>query len=241
MYAIVKKQDGSFYKSMVFAHYYEKADASESDHHKYIDSTYYNHFYVVLNQEKTKLIKQHVFDRSNKYLEPQIHIVDCSTDEWVTIQEGCSCIGFLRDIDLFSSHWNITPDTLQKCIEADQQESHSEYIDIKTERDIENFMAVSGGMHDAFIEEAKQDGDTLYILFDGCWGLKIAMWFEGDVSYSISSRNPEEFDPYWFGSTLLKENGYYYLIDETDMSVDEITDDFCWFKARSVRYHLIPQ
>ena len=47
-------------------------------------------------------------------------------------------------------------------------------------------------------------------------------------------------DPYWFGATLKKENGYFYLIDEENMDVNEISEDYCWFKARSVRYRLIP-
>ena len=102
-------------------------------------------------------------------------------------------------------------------------------------------MFVSGGMHDAFIETVNQDENSLYVLFDGCWGLKIEMWFSGDVSYSTSSRNPEEFDPYWFGATFKKENEYLYLIDEEDMDINEISDEYCWFKAKSVRYHLIPQ
>ena len=240
MYAIVKKQDGTFYTSYVFAHYYEKADVSKHTYKKYIDCIY-SQFYVVLNQEKTELIKQHVFYRSNKYLEPQIHIVEHNTDDWVSIRKNYSCIDVLKSIDLLSYDWNIESDVLEKCIEIDKQASYNEYVDIKTQNDIDNFMFATGHMHDAFIEEIKQEGDMLYVLFGGCWGLKVEMWFTGDLSYSVASRNPDEFDPDWFGATLIKENEHYYLVDEEDMSVDEITNDFCWFKAKSVRYHLIPQ
>jgi len=31
------------------------------------------------------------------------------------------------------------------------------------------------------------------------------------------------------------------LIDEEDMDINDISDGYCWFKAKSVRYHLIPQ
>lgn len=58
----------------------------------------------------------------------------------------------------------------------------------------------------------------LYVLFDGTWGCKIELWFEGNVSYSTESRNPEEYDPYRSGSTLIMSNGYFILVDDENMT-----------------------
>ena len=46
--------------------------------------------------------------------------------------------------------------------------------------------------------------------------------FSGDVSYNTDSRDPEEYDPYWFGSTVAFHNGYIYMVDEDEMNIDEI-------------------
>ena len=239
MYAIVKTQNGTFYTSAVFAHYYKKSN-SEDEYQRYLDSIY-NQFYIVLDQDKKRLVKQYVFNRENKYLEPQIHITDIQTDGWSSVKDGYDCIDFLSSIDPLSDFSGIDENLLKQCIQIDLKTLYREYVDVETERDVDNFMFVSGGMHDAFIKNLKQEENYLYVLFDGCWGLKIEMWFSGDVSYSTSSRNPEEFDPYWLGATFKKGNGYFYLIDEEDMDVGEISEDYCWFKARSVRYRLIPQ
>ena len=60
------------------------------------------------------------------------------------------------------------------------------------------------------------------------------------VSYNTESRNPEEYDPYWFGSTFALHNGYIYMVDEDDMNIDEITDAYCWFRSKHMSYRIIP-
>ncbi|MBQ8276695.1 MAG: hypothetical protein IJZ02_08765 [Clostridia bacterium] len=88
--------------------------------------------------------------------------------------------------------------------------------------------------------EKKERENSLYLLFDGTWGCKIEVWFEGDITYDTSSRDPEKFDPYWFGSTVKIDNGFIYLIDDEDVSVSDINLSYCWFKARSMKYRVIP-
>jgi hypothetical protein len=84
-----------------------------------------------------------------------------------------------------------------------------------------------------------EDG-TLYVKFDGIWGCLIEIWFWGDVEYDVEIRNPKYWDPSWFGATILLQNGFVYLIDESDMKLEDIGDDYCWFKARHMKYHVIP-
>ena len=113
-------------------------------------------------------------------------------------------------------------------------------IMIRNDKDIKNLMMVSGGFHDACIDCLEEKDGALYVLFDGIWGGQIEMWFSGDVEYDISSRNPKEYDPYWYDSTMLIENGFIYFVDAEDMKVEEIGEGYCWFKARNVKYHVIP-
>ena len=84
------------------------------------------------------------------------------------------------------------------------------------------------------------DDGTLYLLFDGIWGCGIEMWFSGDPEYDTQSRNPEKFDPYWSGSTLILQDGFVYLVDDDDMTVDRIGEGYTYFKARQLKYRVIP-
>lgn len=60
------------------------------------------------------------------------------------------------------------------------------------------------------------------MLFDGVWGCKIEMFFDGDVSYNTDSRDPDLYDPYWYGSTMIRQDGYIYFVDDDDMKVEDI-------------------
>lgn len=117
---------------------------------------------------------------------------------------------------------------------------YDEYREIKTEKDIEDFDWATGNFHDAYIKEQKiLEGGELYLRFSGIWGCQVEIWFWDDLEYCSESRNPEYNDPYWSCSTLELKNGYVYFVDgEIDMK--EITDGYCWFKARHMKYHIIP-
>ncbi len=46
--------------------------------------------------------------------------------------------------------------------------------------------------------------------------------------------------PYWYGSTIILKDGFVYFVDEEEMSVDQITEGYCYFKARHMKYRIIP-
>lgn len=237
MYAIVMNPDGTYYTSPVFGHYC-KVTATD-DYGKYRQAIY-NRFYVVLNEKGDSLAKQYVFDSAKEFLEPRIHIVDARTDGWIKDEDGYGSVAYLADIDFYAENVEIEPHLLEKCLQVGKEEQYREYMDIETQWDIQNYLHVSGYMHDASIESIKQEGDTLHVLFDGCWGLKIELWFSGDVSYSMGDRTDPLADPYWYGATVQQENGYFWLIDNDDAQISDITDEYCYFKAKHIRYRVIP-
>lgn len=57
---------------------------------------------------------------------------------------------------------------------------------------------------------------------------------------NTESRDPELYDPYWYGSTMIRQDGYIYFVDDDDMKVEDIKEGYCWFGAKKVRYHVIP-
>ena len=56
MYAIIREGNGKFYTSMVFGYYKSSAD-----------SDYKNRFWIILNKEKTALVKQHVLQQMERF------------------------------------------------------------------------------------------------------------------------------------------------------------------------------
>ncbi|MDO4275779.1 MAG: hypothetical protein Q4D16_19080 [Eubacteriales bacterium] len=237
MYAIIRLGGGKYYTSAVFAHYNNISAAD--DYGKYTEEIY-SRFYIVLNQEKTALIKQYVFDRKNEYLEPLILITDYSHDDWNMDEDsGFGEVNTVSKEEILSMAENGT--VPEKFLEMDAACRFEEYNSISTEKDIENLMCVSGGFHDAYIQEQNEENGTLRILFEGTWGCKIEMLFSGELTYDTASRNPMERDPYWFGATLLINNGYICFADKEDVSVEDIKEGCCWFKARNLIYRVIPE
>ena len=118
---------------------------------------------------------------------------------------------------------------------------YEEIQEIKGQNDIENLYWASGYFHDAYIakEELQQDG-TLYLKFEGCWGCEIEIWLWGELEYDTSSKNSDCYDNYWYSSSILQEDGFIYFVDDNNMTVDKIGKGYCYFKARHMKYRIIP-
>ena len=180
---------------------------------------------------------------NTKYLIPQILIVDAAQDHWIKNEDGIGGVDFLPKelADDLSTSGILPQDIRERCNQIESQFLYEQYREIKSEQDITNFYYVSGCFHDARIKEQRMLHDgSLYVLFDGIWGCSIEIWLSGNVEYDTSSRNPDECDPYWYGSTLLLQDDFVYFVDEEDFKVDEISSGYCWFKARHMKYHVIP-
>ena len=239
MHAIIRQGDGKYYVSYVFG-YYRNVTATD-DYKRYIEGIH-NPYYVVWDENKEKLIKWFAMKPNTKYLIPQVLIVDSDKQNWIENDED-GCADFLSKslIDSLVEKGFQDDELLQKCKDIDRDYTYEEYPEIKDVKDIENLYWTTGCFHDARIaKEIMQNDGTLYLRFDGVWGCEVEVWCWGDVEYDTSSRDPEMYDPYWYGSTVLIENGFIYFIDDEDMTVDEIGEGYCYFKARHMKYHIIP-
>ncbi|MCH3923257.1 hypothetical protein [Limosilactobacillus sp.] len=235
MHAIVRQENGSHYLSMVFGHY---QDRQRSD-----DSFYYD-YWIVWDAKKKRLIKWLTFQPDSQFLKTQILIVDSDQSDWNLNEDGEGCVNFLsRDLlDSITEKRNQPQNILNQCRNIDRGYVYGEIHEIKTQRDIEDLDWAVGNFHDARIKKEKlQDDGQLYLKFDGIWGCDLEVWFWGDLEYDTSSRDPETTDPYWFDATILLQDGFVYLVDEEGMTVEEITADYCYFKARHMKYHIIPK
>lgn len=240
MHAIVCQGNGKYYVSAVFG-YFRDITATD-DYEKYIQSIR-NPYWIVWDEEKKRLIRWLNMVPDTKYIIPQILIVDSDHENWNMDDDGVGCVDFLsRDLlDSFLDLDHQPEEILEKCRSMDAGYIYEEIQEIKGQKEIDNLDWASGGFHDARIakEELQQDG-TLYLRFDGTWGCEIEVWLWGDLEYDTSSRNPDHCDPYWQGSTILQKDGFLYLIDDDDMTVEQIGKGYCYFKARHMKYRIVP-
>lgn len=240
MHALIRQGNGKYYVSAVFGYY--KGINSANRHHRHHERGY-SPYYVTWDEEKTKLVRTFAMQQNTEYLIPQLIIIESDMKNWIVQEDGTGGVDFLpREIaDRLIETGELPADIREKCMAVDIGYKYESYSEIRTEKDIEDLYWASGGFHDAYIkkEEMQKDG-KLYLLFDGTWGCKIEVWFWGDLEYDTSSRNPELYDPYWFGSTVIMQDGFIYFVDDDNMTVDKISEGYCYFKARHMRYHVIP-
>ena len=240
MHAIVRQGDGKYYISAVFG-YYRDITATD-DYKRYLEGIH-KPYWIVWDAEKKRLIRWHAMVPNTKYIIPQILVVDADQSNWNMDDEGVGSVDFLNRelLDSFLDSEEQPEDILEKCRSMDAGYVYDETPEIKTAEDIENLSWASGGFHDARIaKEELQDDGTLYLRFDGTWGCEIEVWFWGDLEYDTSSRDPETCDSYWFGSTVILQDGFVYFVDDDDMTVDKIEPGYCYFKARHMKYRIIP-
>lgn len=240
MHAIIRQGDGKYYISAVFG-YYRDITATD-DYQRYLEEIH-KPYGIVWDPEKKRLTRWLAMVPNTKYIIPQILIIDSEQSNWNMDENGVGCVNFLSRelLDSFLDEENQPEDVLDQCRAMDEGYIYNDTPEIKTQKDIKDLEWASGGFHDARIvkEELQKDG-KLYLRFDGTWGCEIEVWFWGDLEYDTSSRNPEESDPYWSGSTVIIQDGFVYFVDDEYMTVDQITPGYCFFKARHMKYRIIP-
>lgn len=240
MHALINQGNGKYYLSYVFGYY---RDITVTDEYERYVQSIDNPYWVVWDPEGKHLIRWYPNVQGTNYLILQIIIVDADQSNWTKDENGNGCVDFLNRelLDSFLDQDDQPEEILAQCRAVDEGYTYDEIQEVKTQTDIENLHWATGGFHDAYIKQQEmQDDGTLYLRIDGIWGCAIDVWFWGDVEYDTSSRDPEYYDPYWFGATVILQDGFVYLVDEEDMTVDQITSGYCYFKARHMRYRILP-
>ena len=72
MHAIIRQGNGKYYISAVFGYYNDVK--SEDDYQRYLERIY-TPYYIIFNEEKTKLIKWFNMQPDTKYLINQVLII----------------------------------------------------------------------------------------------------------------------------------------------------------------------
>lgn len=211
MQAIIRQGDGKYYISTVFGYY--KDITAKDDYQRYVESIH-KPYWIVWDAEHKKLIRWLNMVPNTKYLIPQVLIIDVDTAGWNMDADGVGCVNFLTRefLDSFLDSDTQPEAILEQCHKLDRAYTYDPEPEIRTERDVENLMSVSGYFHDARIAEEKilEDG-TLYLHFDGTWGCEIDVWFWGELEYCTDSRSQDECNEYWYGSSVILQDGFVLL------------------------------
>lgn len=238
MHAIIRLGDGKYYLSQVFGYYCPITATEKMEVYR---QRIYSQYYLVLDSQKQRLQRQYVFDAAKVYLIPSLIIVDTDQSDWKMMDDEQGCVSFLADLPADEVERDLPAPLLQRCIEADRAYQFEPYPRIRTQRDIDNLLWATGSFHDAFIKthQIQPDG-SLYVLLEGVWGCSVELWFSGDVSYCTKSYESELYDPYWCGASVFWRDGWLYLVDDLPSQDAEIDDSYCWFRAKQIKYHIIP-
>lgn len=234
MQAIIRLGNGQYYHTPIFG-LYNDFKKSEDKTHAYV---------IVFNSDRSHLVKKPIFDPHKKpFLDLMVIITDDSKINWKCDENGYGGVSFLpKSLALSIVQSGEMPNYLKKkCIELVSKERVEAFKVIDSECAIKKFMLITGWCHDARIERLENGpDDSLYVLLDGIWGCKAELLFEGNVIYSIESRNPEYKDPYWHGASIKMTDEYTYFVDREDFKVEQLDEGYSWFRAESMKYRIIP-
>ena len=165
-------------------------------------------------------------------------IYDNDTSDMKINENHCGQVNFLSDDEMKNILDGKVNDTiLEKCMKY-VDNNKIDYIEIKNDKDIQNFMLVSGYLHDGYIKKIFKNKNQLFITFDGLWGCKIEMVFEGNIQYQ---NQREENDLWWCSSSMVFDANEIILTDDEEYQKgDDLQQVQTWFKAEKVKYKVIP-
>ena len=235
VYVLINNGDGTHYASAAFAYYRDKS----KDEYGQTVPEEWRYYFLVLNQEKTAVVKKYLYDHSkrNNYYK-MVLILDDAVDDWNFIEDDTGEINTHDKVELLAMERNgvgfVTPDLL----EEDQKYNFNEIQEICTHSDAERLNNLSWYFHDAHIAEKELVGDELRVLMDGIWGCNVEFWFSGDIECHMGWLGDPRYVPYINEASVWLENGYVYFSDDYDGSVSKLKEDSCWFRGKNVRYTL---
>lgn len=138
----------------------------------------------------------------------------------------------------------------EKYIKIAEELNHdmdtNEWRYVKNPKDADSLLTAAWHFHDATLEsiryEYNQDEESdepsrVQVLFTGCWECDILLEFKTDVRIHF---NVVESAMYQImDSNILFHDGFVYWVDDHIESVDDIKEDFIYFRARSLAWKMI--
>ena len=240
MHAIVRLGDGKYYTSVILGKYRgtDSADPWVRAMEEQEDSAYF----IVLNEDKTKLIRRYYTDYSINCGICTVLVFDGSTEGWELDDNGYGGVDFLSK----SEALKITDDTstprelLNRCLELDGERKFDERFNLCDPAEIEKFKCVTGSLFDTRLKACSQIGEgRYYALFTDGWGYDAEIILEGKVDINLRSEIADKTGQ-WYSAEIGLREGTFYICDSD--FVDDVFDteplledyrreSFRWIKA----------
>lgn len=217
---------------MVFGYFWQNAE----------EMNLWDQVYIVLDEGKSKLIAQAVFDKDCTILDPYVLIIDSDDSNWVVEEDGFGVIDFLAGHNILEQIRNetVSHSILNRCIKEDAKATKSMELLIKDEKSIRDFRTISYGLHDAYIKTVHFEDGRLVVTFDGIWGCQIKVIFSENLSFNLPLHL--DYPEYWLQSSILQdEERNFYLINDRLEDFQQVTDEHTWMRANKISYQVIPK
>ena len=232
------------------------------------DREYYSHIFakfnpgwyecvIVFDNENKKFELLNVYN-TNPSLKRKVFIIDTDTTDMVDKKEiklsiittYKNCFGYawiLENCDLIKQIKEGKPVDEKYIKMAEEQNKSidtSEWKYVKNKKDADDLLSAAWGFHDSTIKsinyqikDAYSDPSIVQILFTGCWECDIILEFKKDILIHFNC--DDNSSPDIMASTILFHDDFIYWVDGHIDSVEDITEEFIYFRARSLAWKMI--
>lgn len=212
---------------------------------------------IVFDDEYDKFKLLNVYD-TKPSLKRKLFIIDTDTEGMITkdkikislLNSYTDCFGYdwiINNNELINTikkGGKVEDKYIQLAKETNKLIEISEWKFVKNEKDAKDLLVAAWDFHDAELRsinyklnEVYDDPSVIQVLFTGCWECDILLEFKRDVliHFNIDDKNSYEI----MDANILFDDGYVYWVDEFIENVNEISDDFIYFRGRSLKWKMI--
>ncbi len=248
MHAVIRLGEGKYYTSVVLGKY--RGTDPEDEWMRLLEEQEDSAYFIVLNEDKTKLIRRYYTDYSISYGGCTVLTFDDSTNGWTLDENGYGGVDFLSKTEaLRITDGGKAPSALlEKCLELDGDRRFDESFDLSGLSELERFKCVTDSLFDTRLKTlTRVENDKYYALFTDGRGYDAELWLEGEVDANLRSEISGKTDP-WYSAEIGLRDGVFYICDSdfTDdvFDTEPLLEDyrretFRWIKAERARARIL--
>jgi len=229
---------------------------------------YYSHIFAIFNpgwhervivfdNENKKFELLHMYNTRTS-LKRKVFIIDTDVADMVKKKEikisirskYKDCFGYawiLNNCDLIKqiiSGKKVDEKYIKIAEELNNNIDTDEWKYVKDKKDADNLLSAAFGFHDSVIKSIRyqikdnyNDSSRVQVLFTECWECDIVLEFKEDIllHFNCDDNNIPDI----MSSNILFSNGFIYWVNDCIENVDDITEDFIYFRARSLAWKMI--
>ena len=136
--------------------------------------------------------------------------------------------------------WNLPEEDLMPAVQWLEENNKREFVSVKSVEDLQELYKITHGFHDGIIQCKEHRGNSFYVYFDSMIGCEAELIFAGDVDYYLEGTDWNDDYPYWDYASMFMEDGFIYLSRQGVTRSSDMTGNWWYIRARSLRYRITP-